>query len=229
VVVAWPIQAHEWSREVTWLKAILVHPLFCAALLVMFSQSFNPFLYFSDIYGNTARCDAHVVNSSVFNSTIASTHNFPANFSFYLPNSDDSCHYTKLPVCQVWLKNFLNQFINATGPLATAVKHTVFFILPDESDDVHLTGPGGRGDGAPSNQTSWDGAGYSGLYGGNIWLGVINTGGYVVHGHYRQQASIYNLLTTIEWLFGLGNTGGVDKGSAFPAMTGLFTFSSNHY
>jgi alginate O-acetyltransferase complex protein AlgI len=46
VVVAWPIQAHEWSREVTWPKAILVHPLFCAVLLVMFSQSFNPFLYF---------------------------------------------------------------------------------------------------------------------------------------------------------------------------------------
>jgi alginate O-acetyltransferase complex protein AlgI len=46
VVVAWPIQAHEWSRQVTWPKAILVHPLFCASLMVMFSQSFNPFLYF---------------------------------------------------------------------------------------------------------------------------------------------------------------------------------------
>ena len=46
VVVAWPIQAHDWSREVTWSKAILVHPLFCASLLAMFSQSFNPFLYF---------------------------------------------------------------------------------------------------------------------------------------------------------------------------------------
>jgi hypothetical protein len=46
VVVAWPIQAHEWSREVTWPKAILVHPLFCAALQAMFAQRFNPFLYF---------------------------------------------------------------------------------------------------------------------------------------------------------------------------------------
>jgi alginate O-acetyltransferase complex protein AlgI len=46
VVVAWPTQAHEWSREVTWPKAALVHPLFCASLLAMFSQSFNPFLYF---------------------------------------------------------------------------------------------------------------------------------------------------------------------------------------
>ncbi len=46
LVIAWPIQAHEWSREVTWPKAVVVHPLFCTALLVMFSQSFNPFLYF---------------------------------------------------------------------------------------------------------------------------------------------------------------------------------------
>jgi alginate O-acetyltransferase complex protein AlgI len=46
VVLASPIQAHEWSREVTWPKAALVHPLFCASLLVMFAQSFNPFLYF---------------------------------------------------------------------------------------------------------------------------------------------------------------------------------------
>jgi alginate O-acetyltransferase complex protein AlgI len=46
VVVAWPIQAHEWSREVTWPKAFVVHPLFCASLVAMFAQSFNPFLYF---------------------------------------------------------------------------------------------------------------------------------------------------------------------------------------
>ncbi len=46
VIVAWPIQAHDWSREVTWRKAVLVHPLFCVSLLAMFSQSKNPFLYF---------------------------------------------------------------------------------------------------------------------------------------------------------------------------------------
>jgi alginate O-acetyltransferase complex protein AlgI len=46
MVVAWPVQAHEWSVQVTWPKAIVVHPLFCVSLLVMFSQSFNPFLYF---------------------------------------------------------------------------------------------------------------------------------------------------------------------------------------
>ncbi len=44
--VACPIQAFDWSETITWPKAVLVHPLFVVSLLVMFSQSFNPFLYF---------------------------------------------------------------------------------------------------------------------------------------------------------------------------------------
>jgi alginate O-acetyltransferase complex protein AlgI len=46
LVIAWPVQAHDWTEGITWPKALIVHPLFCASLMVMFSQSFNPFLYF---------------------------------------------------------------------------------------------------------------------------------------------------------------------------------------
>jgi alginate O-acetyltransferase complex protein AlgI len=46
LVVAWPVQAHDWSEKITWGKAALVQPVFCASLILMFSQSFNPFLYF---------------------------------------------------------------------------------------------------------------------------------------------------------------------------------------
>ena len=46
VLVAWPIQAYEWSGTVSWPKALIVHPLFVLSLLAMFAQSFNPFLYF---------------------------------------------------------------------------------------------------------------------------------------------------------------------------------------
>ena len=46
MVTACPVQAHDWSETVTWPKAVLVHPLFALALMVMFAQSFNPFLYF---------------------------------------------------------------------------------------------------------------------------------------------------------------------------------------
>jgi alginate O-acetyltransferase complex protein AlgI len=40
------LQAHDWSERITWPKALLVGPAFVLALMAMFAQSFNPFLYF---------------------------------------------------------------------------------------------------------------------------------------------------------------------------------------
>ncbi len=39
-------QAHEWCDEVTWPKTMVLLPLGTAAVIVMFSQAFSPFLYF---------------------------------------------------------------------------------------------------------------------------------------------------------------------------------------
>ena len=41
-----PWQAHDWSERITWPKALAVGPAFAVALLAMFAQAFNPFLYF---------------------------------------------------------------------------------------------------------------------------------------------------------------------------------------
>jgi alginate O-acetyltransferase complex protein AlgI len=42
-----PLQAHDWALEpVTWWRTGVVVPLFVFSLMVMFSQAFNPFLYF---------------------------------------------------------------------------------------------------------------------------------------------------------------------------------------
>ncbi len=41
-----PRQAHEWSEEVSWPKAVVLAPTFALALVAMFSQAANPFLYF---------------------------------------------------------------------------------------------------------------------------------------------------------------------------------------
>jgi alginate O-acetyltransferase complex protein AlgI len=46
LILCAPFQAHDWSEQVTWPKAILVPPVFATAVLVMFSQAANPFLYF---------------------------------------------------------------------------------------------------------------------------------------------------------------------------------------
>jgi alginate O-acetyltransferase complex protein AlgI len=41
------VQAHDWSQQPpTWGRLALLLPLFVVSLLVMFSQAFNPFLYF---------------------------------------------------------------------------------------------------------------------------------------------------------------------------------------
>jgi alginate O-acetyltransferase complex protein AlgI len=41
------VQAHEWSlKPQAWSRSVLLLPLFVIALLMMFSQAFNPFLYF---------------------------------------------------------------------------------------------------------------------------------------------------------------------------------------
>ncbi len=45
--IAWqPLQAYDWARKVTWVKAAILIPLFLLALATMFVQAFNPFLYF---------------------------------------------------------------------------------------------------------------------------------------------------------------------------------------
>jgi len=47
VLIFQRVQAHDWSlKPQTWWRPVLLLPLFVFALLVMFSQAFNPFLYF---------------------------------------------------------------------------------------------------------------------------------------------------------------------------------------
>jgi alginate O-acetyltransferase complex protein AlgI len=41
-----PCQAHEWSQTLRWPKVLILPPAFACALLVLFSQSAKPFLYF---------------------------------------------------------------------------------------------------------------------------------------------------------------------------------------
>jgi len=47
VFVFQPLQAHDWAlRPVTWGRISLIVPLFVFALMAMYAQAFNPFLYF---------------------------------------------------------------------------------------------------------------------------------------------------------------------------------------
>ncbi len=46
VVTFQPVQTFGWSVELSWLKVLLLGPLFLLAVAEMFTQAFNPFLYF---------------------------------------------------------------------------------------------------------------------------------------------------------------------------------------
>jgi alginate O-acetyltransferase complex protein AlgI len=47
VLVFQPMQAHDWAqRPLTWPRVALVTPLFCVSVMTMYTQAFNPFLYF---------------------------------------------------------------------------------------------------------------------------------------------------------------------------------------
>lgn len=47
VLVFQPMQAHDWAlRPVTWGRITVIVPLFLLALMAMYTQAFNPFLYF---------------------------------------------------------------------------------------------------------------------------------------------------------------------------------------
>ncbi len=41
-----PVQAHDWTLSLSWRKVLLLPPAFAVALLTLFSQAANPFLYF---------------------------------------------------------------------------------------------------------------------------------------------------------------------------------------
>ena len=41
-----PMQAFDFAERISWGKAVLLLGLFCFALMTMFVQAFNPFLYF---------------------------------------------------------------------------------------------------------------------------------------------------------------------------------------
>jgi hypothetical protein len=181
----------------------------------IYDPSHNPFLISEDIIGNTSRCDAHVVNSSVFNASVASG-SLPA-FSLYAPNTDDDCEYTTLPVCDTWLKGFLSPMLNSTSPpVKELMQHTAFFIVFDEGLNYAGYSVGGIVNGYCQNET---GTALT-VCGGNTYLAVVSP---YSHGtSYISNATDYNIESTIEWLLGVGSDGGYDGTANFPAMTSLF-------
>ena len=180
----------------------------------------DPFILYKDIRYNATRCDAHVVNSASFNSSVMNG-TLPA-LSYYVPNIYDDCYVSGLAFCDKWLKSFLSPMLNSTSTAEQQLMaHTAFFLVYDEGSTNAGYSVGGVVNSWCQNTTHQA----LSACGGHIWMTVVSP--YSLGTKYTGNATDYNLESTVEWLFGLGSDGGNDGTHNFPAMSSLFTFAQN--
>jgi phosphatidylinositol-3-phosphatase len=183
------------SAGLTWGGYMESMPLPCdLSNSALYAVRHNPFVYYQDIVDNASRCDSHVLNFTAWSDAVAT--NTVPNYAFITPNILDDGHNTNVSYADNWLRGWLTPLLNDSF-----AQSTVFFIVYDES--------------ANSN------TGYDGLDGGQVYFAAV---GPDVRSNFTftANASQYNLLSTTEWLLGLGSTGHNDSGTAFPAMESLF-------
>lgn len=158
----------------------------------------NPFVYYKNVVGNRTYCDQHVVNLSQLNGSIAN--GTVPQFAWITPNNLDNSDNSSVATADHWLRGFLSPLVNDSF-----FRSSVFFVTYDESAKT-------------------DTSGYNGTTGGNVYFATVSP--YARTGFdLTTDASHYNLLSTIEWLLGLGSTGHNDGTSRFPAMRSLFAFN----
>jgi hypothetical protein len=176
----------------------------------------EPFAFYQAVVGNSTFCAEHIVNSSIFNSSVV--HGKLGNYSFYTPNLFDDGHTpASASDASRWLQQFLGPILNHTGRYSTAserklVNQTAFIIVFDEG---------------ASNDTGGYRAGGTTIDGGHTYAVIVSP--YSVGRAFTANATDYNLESTVEWLFHLHSDGGYDGTGGFPALKGLFNFSSNGY
>jgi hypothetical protein len=167
-----------------------------------YTPGHNPFIRYKDIVENAPYCDSHVLNftspGNGFEAAVNSS-NFP-NYVWISPNDTDDDHNGTPLQGDQWLKYYVSEIQNSSFWSSTAL-----FITYDEgagTDD----GPGGVG-------------------GGHIYTVLVSP--YARMGYNSTfPYNTYSLLTTTEWLLGLGQTGDNDTWTQYPPMRDLFNLSS---
>ncbi|MFZ0892762.1 MAG: alkaline phosphatase family protein [Thermoplasmata archaeon] len=164
---------------------------------LVYDANHNPFVDFKNITSNLAYCKAHVLNLSAWNTSLQNG-DLP-NYVWIAPNDTDNDHHCPPATCpgaiphgDAWLRAFLNPFLNSS-----AFSDSVVFLTFDYNSSEKTTTPA------------------------NVYFVALSpyvTAGYDSTVHDND----YNLLTTTEWLLGLGHTGYHDNWTAYPPMMDLF-------
>ncbi|MFZ1022729.1 MAG: alkaline phosphatase family protein, partial [Thermoplasmata archaeon] len=164
---------------------------------LVYDTNHDPFVNFKNITSNAAYCKAHVLSLSAWSSAIADN-NLP-NYVWIAPNDTDNDHHCPPATCpgaiangDAWLRQFLSPFVNSS-----IFSNSVVFLTFDYGSAEKTTTPA------------------------NVYFVALSPyakAGYDSTTHYTD----YNLLTTTEWLLGLGHTGYHDNWTAYPPMMDLF-------
>ncbi|MGA7923133.1 MAG: carboxypeptidase regulatory-like domain-containing protein, partial [Thermoplasmata archaeon] len=181
-----------------------------------YDRNHNPFIQYQDIESDKKLCDAHdltfhdwysdVNNSSIPNYSyitpdiINDGHNGSAKDNCELPPTGASGHATEELKCiNSWLQKWLSPLINNSAIFSS----TAFIITFDVANAVA----------SPT---------VNGTMGGHIYFAVVSPFsrmGYTSDTFYNT----YSVLTTTEWLLGLGRTGNNDNWTKNPPMENLFS------
>jgi hypothetical protein len=164
---------------------------------LVYDINHDPFANFKNITSNPAYCKAHVLNLAAWSTAIADN-NLP-NYVWITPNDTDNDHHCPPATCpgaiphgDAWLSQFLSPFVNSS-----LFSSSVVFLTYDYNSSEKTTTPA------------------------NVYFVALSPyvkAGYDSTTHY----TVYNLLTTTEWLLGLGRTGYHDSWSTYPPMEDLF-------
>ncbi|MFZ1024136.1 MAG: carboxypeptidase regulatory-like domain-containing protein [Thermoplasmata archaeon] len=159
----------------------------------------DPFVSYADIVANASRCDAHVLPLSAWNSSVAA--GAIPNYAFITPNVMDDGHDTDVAYADHWLRGWLGPLLNES-----LFRSSVFFIVYDESKTLNT--------------------GFQGFDGGPVYLAAVGPD-VIPNLTYAANVTDYNLLTTTEWLLGLGSLGHDDNWTDFPPLKSLFRLDSS--
>jgi hypothetical protein len=182
----------------------------------LYNPQHDPFVHFQYVSGSYGYCAQHelVFNSTSFEANLSA--GILDNYTWITPNSCDDGHGTNATgmcptgpatdaIADTWLSQFIPHVISSPLWNSTAV-----FILYDEGIS------GSHGDDRPY-----------GSGGGHIFSVVVSP--YARIGYQSQiPYNTFSILTTTEWLLGLGRTGQNDSWAVHPPMYDLFQFNRTY-
>ncbi len=131
------------SHGLTWKTYQENMPTTCGLTdTLRYNQKHNPFVFFSDIRNNPARCSQSVVPLTQLETDIQQ--NALPNYAFIMPNLCNSAHDCDVKIADDWLGKMVNQ-LSAYQPL---LENGLIVITWDEGTGIHtccgLTTVGGR-------------------------------------------------------------------------------------